>query len=240
MTRTARTRQLEADNPRGPRRPASLAFLINGVGNSNQGFDPHPYETFAYDSALVDAQIGDFNITPYGGNGFTSVIPSNMQVIYPIGELADDFHHGGVLECVMPGIGVTYSAVAAKGNIGIRSHGRISIHDSDGPVSSAAACIGWALVRSSPEAPAFVLIAEWTGHWATPIGSSAAQEVAHTYLSETLINMALNRGVPITQTPYLADVSYVEVNSTNKLFGYALNGIGFVDFVNLESVQPSG
>ena len=89
-----------SDDLSGVRVP-SLGFLTGGTGESDDGIPPHPYETFAYDTALVAASIGDFNIVPY-----TSVLPPNIP-IKQVGQVKQYFTHGGVLEVIMAGIGVT-------------------------------------------------------------------------------------------------------------------------------------
>lgn len=90
-----------ADENYGIRVP-TVGFLTGGAGLSNDGIPPHPYETFAYDSALLQAEIENFNVVPY-----TSVLPLELNII----SLADAkayFRHGGVLEVIMAGIGATY------------------------------------------------------------------------------------------------------------------------------------
>ena len=53
----------------GPRIPTAYV-AVTGVGQSDQGIPPDPYETFSYDLALRDAGIENFNVVYY-----TSVLP---------------------------------------------------------------------------------------------------------------------------------------------------------------------
>ena len=48
----------------GTRYP-TLAFISGGVGEAEDGIPPQPFETFCYDSALMQAKIENFNIIPY-------------------------------------------------------------------------------------------------------------------------------------------------------------------------------
>ena len=45
----------------GTRYP-TLAFISGGVGEAEDGIPPQPFETFCYDSALMQAKIENFNI----------------------------------------------------------------------------------------------------------------------------------------------------------------------------------
>ena len=56
----------------GTRYP-TLAFISGGVGEAEDGIPPQPFETFCYDSALMQAKIENFNIIPY-----TSVLPKEL------------------------------------------------------------------------------------------------------------------------------------------------------------------
>lgn len=57
---------------KGTRYP-TLGFISGGAGESNDGIPPQPYETFAYDSAPLEAKIENFNVVPY-----TSVLPPDL------------------------------------------------------------------------------------------------------------------------------------------------------------------
>ncbi|MFR6518473.1 MAG: pyruvoyl-dependent arginine decarboxylase [Bilophila wadsworthia] len=60
-------------------------------------FPPQPFETFCYDSALMQAKIENFNIIPY-----TSVLPKELyNNIVPVDSVASSFKHGAVLEVIM-------------------------------------------------------------------------------------------------------------------------------------------
>ena len=52
------------DNTLGTRYP-TLAFISGGVGEAEDGIPPQPFETFCYDSALMQAKIENFNVIPY-------------------------------------------------------------------------------------------------------------------------------------------------------------------------------
>ena len=84
------------DNTLGTRYP-TLAFISGGVGEAEDGIPPQPFETFCYDSALMQAKIENFNVIPY-----TSVLPKELYGnIVPVDKVADKFHHGAVLEVIM-------------------------------------------------------------------------------------------------------------------------------------------
>ena len=79
----------------------TLAFITGGAGQSNEGIPPQPFETFCYDSALLQAKIENFNVVPY-----TSVLPKEVfGHIYPVDKVVDKFKHGAVLEVIMAGNG---------------------------------------------------------------------------------------------------------------------------------------
>ena len=84
----------------GTRYP-TLAFYTGGAGQADDGIPPQPFETFCYDSALLEAKIQDFNVVPY-----TSVLPPELfGNIVPVDEVAHTFKHGAVLEVIMAGNG---------------------------------------------------------------------------------------------------------------------------------------
>ncbi len=79
----------------------TLAFHTGGVGQANDGIPPQPFETFCYDSALMQAKIENFNVIPY-----TSVLPKELfGNIVPVDKVASKFKHGAVLEVIMAGNG---------------------------------------------------------------------------------------------------------------------------------------
>ena len=84
----------------GTRYP-TLAFISGGTGQADDGIPPQPFETFCYDSALMEARIENFNVVPY-----TSVLPKQLfGNILPVDEVAPSFTHGAVLEVIMAGNG---------------------------------------------------------------------------------------------------------------------------------------
>lgn len=87
-------------NEYGTRFP-TLAFISGGTGQANDGIPPQPFETFCYDSALLQAKIENFNVVPY-----TSVLPKELfGNIVPVDQVASTFKHGAVLEVIMAGNG---------------------------------------------------------------------------------------------------------------------------------------
>ena len=81
----------------------TLAFITGGSGQSNEGIPPQAYETFCYDSALLEAKIENFNIVPY-----TSVLPKELYGnIVEVDKVKDSFKHGAVLEVIMAGNGAS-------------------------------------------------------------------------------------------------------------------------------------
>ncbi len=103
---------------KGTRYPV-FGFVTGGAGAFNDGIPPQPYETFAYDLALYEGKIENFNVVPY-----TSVLPpeirgnlvtvtEKMNQRFPDvpfrPEIVDRFKHGAVLEVIMAGTGANYS-----------------------------------------------------------------------------------------------------------------------------------
>ena len=88
----------------GTRYP-TLAFHTGGAGQAADGIPPQPFETFCYDSALLEAKIENFNVIPY-----TSVLPKELfGKIYPVDKVAKYFKHGAVLEVIMAANGAKSS-----------------------------------------------------------------------------------------------------------------------------------
>ena len=82
-----------------------MAFHTGGAGEADDGIPPQPFETFCYDSALLQAKIENFNIIPY-----TSVLPKELfGKIYPVDDVVKYFKHGAVLEVIMAGNGARSS-----------------------------------------------------------------------------------------------------------------------------------
>lgn len=88
------SRPTSASEAFGPRIPIEY-FVTKGVGESDEGIPPDPYETFSYDIALKQAAIEDFNVVPY-----TSVLPPEANEV-PLDDVKPTFHHGAVLEVIM-------------------------------------------------------------------------------------------------------------------------------------------
>jgi len=81
----------------------TLAFITGGTGQANEGIPPQPFETFCYDSALMQARIENFNVVPY-----TSVLPKEIfGNIVPVDRVVNQFKHGAVLEVIMAGNGAS-------------------------------------------------------------------------------------------------------------------------------------
>ena len=81
----------------------TLAFQTGGTGQANDGIPPQPFETFCYDSALMEAKIENFNVVPY-----TSVLPKELYGnIVSVDKVANQFKHGAVLEVIMAGHGAS-------------------------------------------------------------------------------------------------------------------------------------
>ena len=75
----------------------TMAFITGGAGQADDGIPPQPFETFCYDSALLQAKIENFNVIPY-----TSVLPKELYGnILPVDKVEKNFKHGAVLEVIM-------------------------------------------------------------------------------------------------------------------------------------------
>ena len=94
LASTQSATELRAKSLFGPRIPTTY-FVTTGVGESDQGIPPDPYETFSYDIALLNAGIDDFNVVYY-----TSVLPPESKEV-PIDSVKQYFHHGAVLEAIL-------------------------------------------------------------------------------------------------------------------------------------------
>jgi len=71
-------------------------FVTSGKGQTSEGSSSDHWETGAYDLALLDAQIGNWNIMQY-----TSVIPPQAKQIAIEDALDNYYTHGAVLESIM-------------------------------------------------------------------------------------------------------------------------------------------
>ena len=96
----------------GTRYP-TLAFISGGVGEAEDGIPPQPFETFCYDSALMQAKIENFNIIPY-----TSVLPKELyNNIVPVDSVASSFKHGAVLEVIMAAVSYTHLTLPTNSRV---------------------------------------------------------------------------------------------------------------------------
>lgn len=105
MAPAAKTKYIKENNMVLGTRYPTLAFHTGGAGEADDGIPPQPFETFCYDSALLQAKIENFNIIPY-----TSVLPKELfGKIYPVDDVVKYFKHGAVLEVIMAGNGARSS-----------------------------------------------------------------------------------------------------------------------------------
>ena len=105
----------------GPRIPTAY-FVTTGVGQSDQGIPPDPYETFSYDLALLQAGIENFNVVYY-----TSVLPPESYEV-SLESVKPHIHHGSVLETIMAKAG------GIKGDTICAGVGRVWAKDAKGTV----------------------------------------------------------------------------------------------------------
>ena len=146
----------------------TLAFITGGCGQSNDVIPPQPFETFCYDSALLEAKIENFNVVPY-----TSVLPKELYGnIVKVDEVAKYFKHGAVLEVIMAANGANrdeHKAIAT--GVGI-CWGK----DKNGELIG-----GWA--------------AEYVEYFDTPIDDEIAEGHAKMWLNKSLSHELEIRGV---------------------------------------------
>ena len=146
----------------------TLAFITGGAGQAADGIPPQPFETFCYDSALLQAKIENFNIVPY-----TSVLPKELfGNILPVDKVAAHFKHGAVLEVIMAGNGARiedHKAIAT--GVGV-CWGK----DKKGNLVG-----GWA--------------AEYVEYFDTPIDNEIAEGHAKMWLNKSLRHELAIRGV---------------------------------------------
>lgn len=158
---------MEKDFVLGTRYP-TLAFITGGAGQAADGIPPQPFETFCYDSALLQAKIENFNIVPY-----TSVLPKELfGNILPVDKVAAHFKHGAVLEVIMAGNGARiedHKAIAT--GVGV-CWGK----DKKGNLVG-----GWA--------------AEYVEYFDTPIDNEIAEGRAKMWLNKSLRHELAIRGV---------------------------------------------
>lgn len=226
LVKRQKENRVATSNSVGARYPV-VGFVTNGYGVSSLGHPPHPYETFAFDEALLMAKIQDYNIVPY-----SSVLPEDIQLV-GLEDAQPYFYHGAVLEVIMAGIGATYSAAPAKRNIGIRSHSQNYILDSDTPVMAIASCLGQLTnVTDKQNNKVGGYMAEYVGVFETHVGESAAEAAAEKQLNESLDNILTIRGYSKDSgVRKIYNTTYAEVTEDKK-YGYALSAMGFISFSN--------
>lgn len=151
----------------GTRYP-TLGFHTGGAGQSDDGIPPQPFETFCYDSALMEAKIENFNVVPY-----TSVLPPEMKGnILSVDRVVPFFKHGAVLEVIMAGNGARRSEhQAIATGVGICWG-----EDKDGKLIG-----GWA--------------AEYVEYFPTQIDDDIARGHAEMWLNKSLNHELTLRGV---------------------------------------------
>lgn len=204
------------------------AFLTYGTGVSNQGYPPHPYETFSYDQALYSAQISDFNVVPY-----TSVLPDSLQIIdIDTAKAGPSWIHGAVLEVIMAGVGFEYSeSQGARQLCCVRRHGNLFIQETEGPVMAGGSMLG--LITDVKDKSGNVIggyAAEYVGIYSSYIGKEQAKQQGTQQLNESIDHELSIRGLDSSSgTRQITDIAYVEANSDQK-YAYTLNAMGFTEF----------
>ena len=191
----------------GTRYP-TLAFHTGGAGQAEDGIPPQPFETFCYDSALLEAKIQDFNVVPY-----TSVLPKELfGNIVPVDSVKDQFKHGAVLEVIIAGNGarsVDHKAIAT--GVGI-------VWGKDKKTGKLIG--GWA--------------AEYVEYFDTFIDDDIAKAHAEMWLTKSL-NHELNiRGVE-KHSDFQFFHNFVNIQ---QAFGYSLTALGFLNFEYAPVAKP--
>ena len=188
----------------GTRYP-TLAFYTGGAGESNDGIPPQPFETFCYDSALLAAKIENFNVVPY-----TSVLPKELHGnIHPVDKVADQFHHGAVLEVIMAGNGARieeHKAIAT--GVGICW----GTDDKDELIG------GWA--------------AEYVEYFDTYIDDEIAKAHCEMWLNKSLNHELELRGVK-KHSDFQIFHNFINIKQS---FAYCLTALGFLNFEYAEPV----
>ena len=171
----------------------TFAFITGGAGQADDGIPPQPFETFCYDSALLQARIENFNVVPY-----TSVLPKELYgKILPINDkIVSQFKHGAVLEVIMAGHGASrdeHKAIAT--GLGV-CWGK----DKNGELIG-----GWA--------------AEYVEFFDTQIDDEIAKGHAEMWLNKSLNHELSIRGVE-KHSEFQMWHNYVNIT---QQFGYSLN-----------------
>ena len=201
------------DEKRGPLYPV-FGFVTGGTGAFNDGIPPQPYETFAYDLALHQAGIENFNVIPY-----TSVMPpemrGNLVSITPEmndkfpylpfrPDLKDQFHHGAILEVIIAGHGANYAehkAIATGvGIVWAKKNGKF---------------IGG-------------FAAEYVQFYDSKIDDEIAGAEARMWLTKSLNHELSMRGLEQDGDKELFH-NFINIPSDNP-FAYCLTAIGFLNF----------
>src|SRR5574344_817203 len=178
----------------------TLAVQTGGVGQADFGIPPQPFETFCYDSALLEAKIENFNVVPY-----TSVLPKEMfgNIVPMSDKIASQFKHGAVLEVIMAGNGASrddHKAIAT--GIGV-CWGK----DKKGELIG-----GWA--------------AEYVEYFETQIDDDIAKTHAEMWLTKSLQHELDIRGVE-KHSDFQMWHNYINLT---QQFGYSLTALGFLNF----------
>jgi len=187
-------------------RVPTLGFITGGTGQSDLGIPPQEYETFAYDSALLEAGIQDFNVVPY-----TSVLPKELDgnIVLDVQKVKPHFHHGSVLEVIMAGTGAAHQEYAAI-------------------ATGLGLC--WAETQSGQFVGGFA--AEFVQRYTAQIDSVVAGAEARLWLTKSLDHELSIRGLR-KRGEY--DV-YVNWMNLEQRFGYCLTALGFLNFSWLDPV----
>ena len=178
----------------------TFAFITGGTGQSDDGIPPQPFETFCYDSALLEARIENFNIVPY-----TSVLPKELYgKIIPINDkIVSQFKHGAVLEVIIAGNGARRSEhKAIATGVGI-CWGQNDKGELIG---------GWA--------------AEYVEYFDTFINDEIAEGHARMWLNKSLNHELELRGVK-KHSEFQMWHNYINITQE---FGYCLTALGFLNF----------
>ena len=191
----------------GTRYP-TLAFHTGGAGQAEDGIPPQPFETFCYDSALLEAKIQDFNVVPY-----TSVLPKELfGNIVPVDSVKDQFKHGAVLEVIIAGNGarsVDHKAIAT--GVGI-------VWGKDKKTGKLIG--GWA--------------AEYVEYFDTFIDDDIAKAHAEMWLTKSLNHELDIRGVE-KNSDFQFFHNFVNIK---QAFGYSLTALGFLNFEYAPVAKP--
>ena len=191
----------------GTRYP-TLAFITQGVGQADEGIPPQPFETFCYDSALLQAKIQDFNVVHY-----TSVLPKALYGnIVDVNKVTKYFTHGAVLEVIMAGAGASldqHKAIAT--GLGV-------VWGRDPKTKELIG--GWA--------------AEYVEYFDTKIDDQIAKSCAEMWLTKSMNHELSIRGV---EKHSEFQMWHTYLNLTEP-FGYCLTAMGMLNFKTADPVDP--